>query len=127
MESQEPDKSKEVADKATAKAKFEPLYTYADLAAHFRVGHQTIYEWVKRGRIPSPVYVGATARFTHAQYLMILKGPGPAGTFVPAESIRSEVGKKGGGNWRLPKGKRKKPTKKPTAKKPTAKKGGKKT
>jgi len=124
MNSQEPDKATEIADKELGKTKLAPLYTYADLAEQFRVGQQTIYEWVKRGRIPSPVYIGATARFTHEQFQLILKGPGPAGTFTPAESIRSAVGKKGGGNWRLPKGERKKPSSarrlKTAAKKKTA-------
>lgn len=108
------------------------MYTYADLAQRMRVGQQTIMEWVKRGRIPSPIYIGATARFTREQYLTIIRGPQAAGSFVPADSIRSKIGRKGGGNWRLPKGERKKPSafkrlksaakKKPAKKKPTPKK-----
>lgn len=71
-------------------------YTYRDVAALKKVSVQTVMEWVKRGKCPSPIYTGATARFTHAHVADILAGISPAGTHQVAESVRAEVGAKGG-------------------------------
>jgi len=67
-------------------------YTYRDVAALKKVSVQTVMEWVKRGKIASPIYTGATARFTHAHLVAILAGIAPAGTHQVAESLRAEIG-----------------------------------
>lgn len=67
-------------------------YTYSDVAQYRRVEKQTVYEWVKTGRIPSPIYEGSTARFTADQFAQICTGLMPKGTYTPAESPRALVG-----------------------------------
>jgi hypothetical protein len=71
------------------------LYTYADIAAMMRVGVQTVFEWVKRGKVPSPNYIGHTARFTAEHVTQIVNGVQPAGTFTAKRSPRAEIGKLG--------------------------------
>jgi excisionase family DNA binding protein len=71
-------------------------FTYADVARLKLVSKQTVYEWVKRGMIPSPIYTGHTARFTRAQVETILTERAEPGTYTPAPSPRADVGKLGG-------------------------------
>lgn len=65
------------------------MYTYAELAAALRVSVQTVEVWVKRGQIPSPVYIGHTARFTLETLTQILKGVGKPQTYPVADSPRA--------------------------------------
>ena len=109
-------------------------WTYREIASIKRVSIQTVQKWVSKGMIPSPVYSGATARFTPEQVQTILLGTQPAGTFEVAHSPRRENGRKGGMNSPRPNEKRanyksankrkvgaKKPAKKVAAKKPAKK------
>ena len=72
------------------------LWTYREVAALCRVTLQTVQEWVKRGRIPSPIYFGFTARFTADQVADIMCGAKPPGSYTPAPSARAEIGALGG-------------------------------
>lgn len=83
----------------------EPQYTYQEIANLKRVKVQTIMEWVKRGRIPSPIYTGFTARFSQEQLVEIMTGKSKPGTFPVTPSPRSEIGKLGGGSVVKKKGK----------------------
>jgi len=72
-------------------------YTYAELARSFGVELQTVYEWVKLGRIPSPHYKGRRAFFKVADLVPVVAGPAEPGTYTPAPSLqakRSAEGKK---------------------------------
>lgn len=71
------------------------LYTYDDVAGAMRVSRQTVYEWVKTGKIVSPIYNGHSARFTADMLADIMAGVKPAGSFTPAESPRAAIGLKG--------------------------------
>ena len=76
--------------------KMKPQYTYAEVAALKRVSVQTVQEWVRRGKIPPPVYTGFTARFTTDAVAEIMTGIKPEGTYEPPPSPRREIGKLGG-------------------------------
>lgn len=91
----------------------EAFYTYQDVATLWGVKVNTVYGWVRRGQIPSPIYCGGAARFDTAAWLAICAGPGLPGMFERASSPRAEAAAKA-----------KQPAKKPTAKKSTAKKRG---
>jgi len=84
-------------------------WTYAEVALVKRVTKQTVYEWVKRGMIPSPVYTGFTARFTEEQVAEILTGVKQPGSYTVTPSPRSEVGKLGGSSIAPAKGKARNP------------------
>jgi excisionase family DNA binding protein len=101
-------------------------WTYAEVALTMRVQKQTVYEWVKRGMIPSPTYIGFTARFTDEQMSAIMSGVKAPGTFKVTPSPRSEIGKLGGPR---PKAKKRKATSSAAKGKQTtrpSRKGGKK-
>jgi len=108
MESQPPD-----LDKYTLGPSIEDLelrqYTYQEVATLKRVTVQTVMEWVKTGKIPSPVYTGFTARFTTEQLTAILTENNPAGTYPVTPSPRAEIGKLGGSAKKPRKGKAKNP------------------
>ena len=96
--------------------------TYDEVAGLLKVTPQTVMEWVKRGQMESPLYLGSTARFRIASVQEVMhKGLQLPGTHTPALSPRAAVGKLGAAARAL-KTKRKKPAKKPAAKKPAAKK-----
>jgi hypothetical protein len=72
------------------------VLTYADVASVFRVSEQTVMKWVKLGRIPPPIYYGASARFNSQQIRQVQRtGLSPAGTYTPPISMRSRIGKLG--------------------------------
>lgn len=73
---------------ATARP-IEPLYTYADVASSLRVSVQTVEVWVKQGRIPSPLYIGHTARFTLDAIKQIRMGVQKPQTYPVADSPRA--------------------------------------
>lgn len=64
-------------------------YTYADVASLFRVSEVTVKRWVKHGRILSPNYIGATARWTEEQFDQLKAGPCASGTYVKQASPRA--------------------------------------
>lgn len=70
-------------------------FTYRDIAELCRVTVQTVYTWVKSGRIPSPHYIGYTARFTPEAVWSILNYDAPAGTYPVTQSPRSLIGQLG--------------------------------
>ena len=72
------------------------MYRYGQAALILGVSESTLMRWVKEGRIPSPHYLGTTARFS-AEQVETLKREGlcRAGTFKPVVSLRSMIGKKG--------------------------------
>jgi len=75
--------------------RIEPLYTYDDVAALFRVSVKTVMEWAKAGKIPSPFYVGGVARFTATDFTLMREGNvSLPGTFVPLPSPRASAAKK---------------------------------
>ncbi len=102
-----PDLSKCTIDESANNPDLPRQFTYAEVATAKRVQKQTVYEWVKRGMIPSPVYTGSTARFTEEHFGVIMEGPSVPGSYTPAPSPRAVIGKLGGP----------KPKKKPKAKK----------
>jgi hypothetical protein len=69
----------------------ERLFTYADVASICRVSEQTLRRWVRYGKVPSPIYVGSTARFTSHHVGIIHSGAKPPLTFPPNFSPRSKV------------------------------------
>jgi excisionase family DNA binding protein len=73
----------------------QPLFTYADIAAALKVSVQTVEMWVKRGKIPSPIYIGVTARFTLAHLQEIYTGVKPAQSFPVSDSPRATQSKAG--------------------------------
>ncbi len=101
----------EVASTLVARAQHQDegprVYTYKEVAFAMKVQKQTVYEWVKRGMIPSPIYTGSTARFTQEMFTAIVNEPKVHGKYTPAPSHRAEVGKLGGPKPK-PKPKRKK-------------------
>ena len=74
---------------------FPASFTYRDVAKMCRVTVQTVYTWVKSGRIPSPNYIGYTARFTPEAVWSILHYNAPAGTYPVTQSPRSLIGERG--------------------------------
>jgi len=67
------------------------LYTYADVAKHCNVSTQTVWEWVAKGKIESPRYLGFQARFTLQQLISAGERLHPEGTFPVTESPRAKV------------------------------------
>lgn len=112
----------------TAGSVAQEQFTYADVARVKLVTKQTVYEWVKRGMIPSPIYTGSTARFTRDQFDIILTGCSEPGSYTPAPSPRALVGALGAAKKQKRKRARKpapttaKEAKKNTRKKDTRKK-----
>jgi len=99
-------------------------YTYDDLAAFFRVKRNTVFAWVRQGRIPSPSYWGSTARFSRETFAAIASGIDAPGTHKLGNSPRRRTGRKGGNpNITPPKKVKKRTPKKVAAKKVAAKKG----
>ena len=81
---------------ADTRPEIPPMWTYREVAAMCRVSLQTLQEWVKRGRVPSPTYIGFSARFTQEQVADIMCGRKKAGSYPVAPSPRAEIGKQGG-------------------------------
>jgi hypothetical protein len=74
----------------------ERLFSYSEFGAIIGVSAQTIMEWVRRGKIASPQYLGSTARFTaEAIYAVKTCGVSEAGTHEVAVSPRAIVGRLG--------------------------------
>lgn len=96
-------------------------YTYEDVAEVMRVSKSAVYKWVKEGRVPSPTYMGKTARFNAEVFSEIIVGVSPPGTFTVGDSPRRKIGRKGG-NPNVMKKKKKPTAKKAAAKKKPAKK-----
>lgn len=69
----------------------QEFFTYTDVCDLFKVTRQTVMHWVKNGRMPSPRYIGATARFVRADILAVIDGPAARGTFEVRDSPRSET------------------------------------
>ena len=70
------------------------MWTYREVASLMAVQTQTIMDWVRKGRIASPVYLGGIARFTQDMVAAIRAGISPAGTFPVADSPRANARKK---------------------------------
>lgn len=98
------------------------VFTYDDVANFKRVGKAAVYQWVRKGCIPSPVYTSGTARFTEEQLATIMVGVGAAGTYPVGASPRRATAQQA---MRKKKAAAKKAAaKKAGAKKAKAKKGG---
>lgn len=65
------------------------LFTYADVASALKVSVQTVECWVKQGRIPSPRYIGVTARFTREHLDAIYTGVKKPHTYPVTDSPRA--------------------------------------
>lgn len=83
----------------SSRGEHHKLYTYAEVAAKLRVSVQTLEVWVKRGRVPSPIYIGHTARFTFDALLAILHGTNkdhthPVSDSPRAAQVRAAISKK---------------------------------
>jgi len=112
---------------ATSPANSSPAetatWTYEEVARMFNVTKQTVYEWVRAGSIPSPIYLGSTARFRASDIAAVLdRGLSIAGTFTVAPSPRSERASKARKKANTPK-RKKVSTSKVKSKKQPAKKG----
>jgi excisionase family DNA binding protein len=66
-------------------------YTYSEVAAAFKVSIQTVEQWVKRGRIPSPKYIGVTARFDLDALLAMVAGVKPPHTYPVSDSPKASA------------------------------------
>lgn len=66
-------------------------FTYDDVARLKRVSKQSVMDWVRTGKVPSPIYTGFTARFTPDQVAEIMVGTSAAGTFPVTPSPRAEI------------------------------------
>lgn len=98
------------------------VFTYDDVAQFKRVGKAAVYQWVRKGCIPSPVYTSGTARFTEDQVAAIMIGVGAPGTYPVGDSPRRATAQQA---MRKKKAAAKKAAaKKAGAKKAGAKKGG---
>lgn len=101
-------------------------YTYQDLADFKKVKKHTVYKWVREGSIPSPVYIGGSARFTADQVALILSSTIVPGTYKRVDSTKAKAARKVMAKRMKAKATGKPPKKKPTPKKPKTKKGAKK-
>lgn len=73
----------------------QPMFTYIELASALKVSVQTIELWVKRGKIPSPIYIGVSARFTLKHLEQIYAGVKPAHTYPVSDSPRAAQSRAG--------------------------------
>lgn len=74
---------------------YEPrAFTYADVASRFRVSVVTVKRWVGAGMIPSPNYIGSTARWTPEQIDEMGQGPKAKGSYPRGASPRAGIAKK---------------------------------
>jgi excisionase family DNA binding protein len=56
------------------------LITVSQLAAYLQVTRQTIWRWVKEGRLPPPQRIGArSSRWTPGQLAGVIPGLAPGG------------------------------------------------
>ena len=70
------------------------LYSYEDVARSCMVSVQTVWEWVARGKVESPRYLGVTARFSRAQMVSMGERIHPEGTFPVTPSPRALAARK---------------------------------
>lgn len=106
-----PDPEERVED--TQGIRVEAYWTYQDVATLWGVKVNTVYGWVRRGQIPSPIYCGGVARFDGPAWRAICAGPALPGTFERADSPRATAAVKA----------KKQPAKKQPAKKQAKKRG----
>ncbi len=52
------------------------LYSAADLAELFKVGKATILDWNIAGKLPKPIRLGRSPRWTHQQIAAFLENQG---------------------------------------------------
>lgn len=110
IESKPPDTPAELPGLEDTRPKLPQFWTYREVAAMCRVSLQTVQEWVRRGRIPSPNYYGSSARFTEDHVADIMCGRRPVGTYTVTPSPRAEIGKLGGSTKKPAKGKSRNPS-----------------
>jgi excisionase family DNA binding protein len=80
------------ADAAVSAPPAGLLLSYEQLAKEIGVAVPTLYEWVRKGRIPSPIYLGSIPRFTRAVAQQLLeRGTDPDGTHEVRSSKRREA------------------------------------
>jgi len=107
----------------TLQRSLAPTVSYVRLAEVIGVKPDTLYGWVRAGRIVSPTYFGSAARWTEEQVQQILAaGTQPPGTYPVAESPHAKPRKpkptKSSKTQLHPKSR----SAKPTGKKPPSKK-----
>lgn len=70
-----------------------PQYlSYADVASGLKVSERSLMRWIKAGSVPSPVYLGAMARFPLDYVQKVLTdGVRIPGTYDVAPSVRSRT------------------------------------
>lgn len=72
------------------------MATYKQVAELLDCSQSTLFAFVRQGRFPSPVYIGASARFPRPTVEEMMRGPSPRGTYRPSWSVRRKSGRKGG-------------------------------
>ena len=89
------DRSNGVSSPSAGELTLESQYdsvSYVLLARALKVSVQTLYEWVKAGRIIQPTYFGNQARWTPSQFFQIQReGTLPAGTYPPVQRPRDKI------------------------------------
>ena len=70
------------------------LYTYEEVARYLQLSTQTIWEWVAKGKVESPRYLGYQARFTREQMIRMGEQDHPPGTFPVTLSPRAIAARK---------------------------------
>lgn len=70
--------------------------TYAQVAELLAISEQTLFRRCRIGSFPSPIYLGAAARFDRWAVSEMLAGSKPRGTYARKPSTRRKAGQKGG-------------------------------